>query len=57
MQINQTIKFRLDGKREGVGIIQEIDPISETIVVELTEPCKEFEKGSKIFVFKDEIVP
>ena len=48
------VKFLLDGKREGQGIIRAI--YSHTLEVELTAPCKEFDTGVVILVDYDEIV-
>ena len=52
--VGETVKFKLDGKRDGEGVI--LSTNEEGYIVKLTAPCKEFEEGLNIIVFEDEIV-
>ena len=54
MKINQVIKFKLDGVRDGEGLVKYI--ATDAVDVELTKPCKEFPVGSRIIVSLNEIV-
>jgi hypothetical protein len=51
---NQLITFKLDGHWYGNGRIKVIN--SHSVEVELTNPCKEFPKGTMLIVDNSEVV-
>jgi len=52
-KFNDTVKFRLDGRVEGIGVVTEVH--SHSYHVDLTKPCKEFDAGVVIIVDAREV--